>query len=34
MEPTMQLRYCEYKKPKEFWAKIMADFEMMFKLDG
>jgi len=34
MEPTMQLRYREYKKPKELWDKIKADFETMVKLDG
>jgi len=34
MEPTMQLRYREYKKPKELWDKIKADFEKMVKLDG
>jgi len=30
----MQLRYREYKKPKELWDKIKADFEKMVKLDG
>jgi len=34
MEPTMHLRYREYKKPKEPWEKINADFEKMVKLDG
>jgi len=34
MEPTMQLRYRQYKKPKELWDKIKADFEKMVKLDG
>jgi hypothetical protein len=34
MEPTMQLRYREYKKPKELWDKIKADFEKMVKLNG
>jgi hypothetical protein len=34
MEPTMQLRYREYKKPKALCGKIKADFEKMVKLDG
>jgi len=34
MEPTMQLRYREYKKPKELWDKIKADCDKMVKLDG
>jgi hypothetical protein len=34
MEPTMQLQYPEYKKPKELWDKINVDFEKMVKLDG
>jgi len=34
MEPTMQLRYREYKKPNGLWHKIKEDFETMFKLDG
>jgi hypothetical protein len=27
MEPTMQLRYREYKKPKELWDQLKTDFE-------
>jgi len=34
MEPTMQLRYQEYKKRKELWDEIMGDFEKIVKLDG
>jgi len=33
-EPTMQLRHQDYKKPKELWDKIKADFQEMVKLDG
>jgi len=34
MEQTMQLRYREYKKPKELLNKIKAGVEKMVKLDG
>jgi len=34
MEPTNQLQYREYKKLKELWDQIKADFENMFKLDS
>jgi hypothetical protein len=33
-EQTLQLRYREYKKPKELGDKIKPDFEKMVKLDG